>query len=36
NPTIADALLDRLVHNSHKIDLDGESQRKINLTPSDH
>lgn len=28
NPTIADALLDRLVHNSHKIDLDGESQRK--------
>ena len=36
NPTIADALLDRLVHNSHKIDLDGESQRKNNLTPSDH
>lgn len=36
NPTIADALLDRLVHNSHKIDLDGESQRKNDLTLSDH
>ena len=28
NPTIADALLGWLVHNSHKIDLNGESQRK--------
>jgi DNA replication protein DnaC len=36
NPTIADALLDRLIHNSHKIDLDGDSQRKNNLTLSDH
>ena len=32
--TIADAILDRLVHNAHKIDLKGESMRKIfsNLT----
>lgn len=36
NPTIADALLDRLIHNSYKIDLDGDSQRKNNLTLSDH
>ena len=28
DPTIADALLDRLVHNSHKINLKGESMRK--------
>lgn len=28
NPTIADAILDRLVHNAYKIDLDGESMRK--------
>lgn len=28
NPTIADAILDRLVHNAHKIDLDGDSMRK--------
>ncbi len=26
--TIADALLDRLVHSSHRIDLKGESKRK--------
>lgn len=36
NPTVADALLDRLVHNSLRIALSGESQRKINLTQSDH
>lgn len=32
--TIADAILDRLVHNAHKIDLDGDSMRKLrsNLT----
>lgn len=29
DPTIADAVLDRLVHNAHKIDLKGESMRKI-------
>ena len=28
DPTIADALLDRLVHNAHKIHLKGESMRK--------
>jgi DNA replication protein DnaC len=28
DPTIADALLDRLVHNAHKINLKGESMRK--------
>jgi len=27
--TLADAILDRLVHNAHRIDLQGESQRKI-------
>jgi len=29
SPTIADAICDRLVHNSHKIDLKGESMRKL-------
>jgi len=29
NPTIADAILDRLVHNAHQIHLDGDSMRKI-------
>ena len=28
DPTIADAVLDRLVHNAHRIDLKGESMRK--------
>lgn len=28
NPTIADALLDRLVHNAHRIELSGESLRR--------
>ncbi|WP_046007347.1 IS21-like element helper ATPase IstB [Pseudoalteromonas rubra] len=36
NPTIADALLDRLVHNGHKIELKGESLRKSPLTQPDH
>ncbi len=27
-PTIADAVLDRLVHNSHRIELKGPSMRK--------
>ena len=27
-PTIADAILDRLVHSSHRIELDGDSMRK--------
>lgn len=29
NPTIADAILDRLVHNSYRIDLKGGSMRKL-------
>jgi len=32
NPTIADAILDRLVHNAHKIQLKGESLRKKDHT----
>jgi DNA replication protein DnaC len=28
NPTLADAILDRLVHNAYKIELKGESMRK--------
>ena len=28
NPTIADAILDRLVHNAYRIELSGESMRK--------
>lgn len=28
DPTLADAILDRLVHNAHKINLRGESMRK--------
>lgn len=36
--TLADAILDRLLHNSHKLKLQGESMRKTrsNLTESDH
>ena len=30
DPTLADAILDRLVHNAHKIKLDGDSMRKQN------
>jgi len=29
DPTIADAILDRLIHNTHKINLKGESMRKL-------
>jgi len=32
DPTIADALLDRLVHNAHRIELNGESMRKRRST----
>ena len=28
DPSLADAILDRLVHNAHRIDMEGESQRK--------
>ena len=38
DPTLADAILDRLVHNAHKINLEGDSMRKIHssLTKSDN
>ena len=29
NPTIADAVLDRLVHGAHRLELKGESMRKL-------
>ena len=29
DPTLADAILDRLVHNAHRIELQGDSQRKL-------
>ena len=29
DPTLADAILDRLVHNAHRIEMQGESQRKL-------
>jgi DNA replication protein DnaC len=29
DPTIAEAILDRLVHNAHRISLEGDSQRKL-------
>jgi len=29
DPTLADAILDRLVHNAHRLTLEGESQRKL-------
>tara|TARA_B110000503_G_scaffold45905_1_gene75000 strand:+ start:251 stop:463 length:213 start_codon:yes stop_codon:yes gene_type:complete len=36
--TLADAILDRLLHNSHKIKLQGESMRKAmsTIAESDH
>lgn len=34
-PTLADAILDRIVHNAHKITLDGESMRKTKSTLTD-
>ena len=37
DPTLADAILDRLVHSAHKLQLKGESMRKWlpNLTEND-
>ena len=29
NPTVADALMDRLLHNGHRVELRGESMRKL-------
>ena len=33
DPTYADAILDRLVHNAHRLDLDGDSMRRSKNTP---
>ena len=35
NPTVADALLDRLIHNAHRLELQGESQRKKPLVTNE-
>ncbi len=37
-PTLVDAILDRLLHNAHKLELKGESMRKVlkSLTENDH
>ena len=35
NPTVADALLDRLIHNAHRLELKGESQRKKPLVTNE-
>ena len=34
DPTMADAILDRLIHNSHTINLTGESMRKAKKSES--
>ncbi|MCP4935211.1 MAG: ATP-binding protein [bacterium] len=31
-PTFADAILDRIVHNAYRLELDGESLRKTKAT----
>ena len=38
DPTLADAILDRLVHSAYKLNLTGESMRKTSspLTQTDH
>ncbi|KXJ04828.1 Insertion sequence IS408 putative ATP-binding protein, partial [Exaiptasia diaphana] len=35
DPTLADAILDRLLHNAHKLPLNGDSMRKINNNLTD-
>lgn len=32
DPTVADAILDRIVHSAHRVELSGESIRKINAS----
>ncbi len=34
DPTYADAMLDRLVHNAHRLDLDGDNMRRTKTTPA--
>jgi DNA replication protein DnaC len=36
DPTVADAILDRLVHNAYRIELKGESMRKNQTPPSEN
>ena len=36
DPTVADAILDRLVHNAHRIELKGESMRKGKTLPTEN
>jgi DNA replication protein DnaC len=33
DPTVADAILDRIIHNAHRISLEGESMRKQKAPP---
>jgi DNA replication protein DnaC len=35
DPTYADAILDRLVHNAHRLNLSGESMRKTRTKASE-
>ena len=35
DPTVADAILDRLIHNAHRIKLKGESMRKRKVKDAD-
>ena len=35
-PTFADAILDRIVHNAYRLELDGPSMRKIKATEEDN
>ncbi len=36
DPTVADALLDRLAHNAYRIELEGESLRKNKPLPAEN
>ena len=36
DPTVADAILDRLVHNAYRIELKGESMRKAKVPPTEN
>jgi hypothetical protein len=33
DPTLADGILDRLVHNAHRVEIQGDSIRKLPTTP---
>jgi len=35
DPSVADAVLDRLIHNAHRLVLRGESMRKLKLKDSE-